>query len=148
MTALVLWWYDPELNIHWNAAADSVVAFRLAIDIASELGGGANSVSYRVKAPWEAFAPVVQAAPEVAAAAIDDLWRSETQFEGSLTANESQYEISAVAEGDGGQLSLESSQGVFGARFDDLVGMLRRYANERNIRISAPLQRLSFGRSF
>ena len=138
MTALALYWSDNEWNVHWNAAADAHAAFRLAVDIASFLGN-AQRVSYR------AGERAAEGVPEDTADALTDLWRDEQQLEGSLTAAEMQFVISAITESGGGQLSLESRDGVFGTRFDELVAMLTEYARRRGIRIAAPLQDMSFG---
>jgi hypothetical protein len=144
VTQLELWWSDGELNVHWNAAVASVAAFRLVAYVASQLASAA-AVTYQVKAPWMNVAQVAESSPEMASAAMSGLWERESQLEGSLRAGTSEYEISAVTVGEGGQLSLLTSEGIFGSRYDHIVEILRRHAQEQAIRIHAPLQKLVFG---
>jgi hypothetical protein len=144
MTQLELWWSDGELNVHWVAAADSAAAFRLVVHVASRLASVA-AIGYQVKAPWMQVAQVAESSPEMASAAMSRLWERETQLEGSVRAGASEYGISAITEGTGGQLSLLTSEGVFGSHYDRIVEIVRGHAEQQGIRIHAPLQKMVFG---
>ena len=144
MTQLELWWSDGELNVHWSAAADAVAAFRLVVHVASQLEGVA-AVTYQVKAPWMDVAKVAESSPAMAGAAMSRLWERETQLEGSMRAGALEFGVSAIAEGTGGQLSLLTSEGLFGSRYARIVEILRGHAEEQGIRIHAPLQKMVFG---
>lgn len=141
ITTVQVFWSDEELNAHWFSAPGSAAAFGLAVRIAAELAG-AETVSYRVTVPQERS---IEGPPELAAASIHALWLREQLIDGTLLAGDAEYPLSAVTESGGGQLSLDSPEGIFGSRFDDVAAIMKQYAEDRGVRILAPLQQLSFG---
>jgi hypothetical protein len=140
-TTIQVFWSDEELNIHWFSDPGAAAAFGLALRVAASLAD-VESVSYRMTMPQ---ARTIEGPPDLAAASIHALWRRETAFEGVLHAGTDEYALSALTESGGGQLSLGSRSSVFGARFDDVTAVMKPYADERHIRIVAPLQQTSFG---
>ncbi|HVE73368.1 MAG TPA: hypothetical protein VNI54_18510 [Thermoanaerobaculia bacterium] len=124
MPALALYWSDHEWNIHWSDEGDARAAFQLALDVASHLAG----------------TPIAQPT----AADLAALWREEQQLAGTVNAAGMQFPLSASSDSEGGQLSLESREGIFGTRYEELLSFLHEYARQRGVRIAAPYQEMTF----